>query len=374
MQLTTILRKVFLEDKILEMKFTSARKLTKTIKIGNISIGGNAPVSIQSMTNTDTRNVDATLKQICDLEAAGCEIIRLAVPDREAAQALCTIKKATNIPVVADIHFDHELALIAINGGVDKVRINPGNIGSFENVKKVADAANYKGIPIRIGVNTGSVEKELLAKYGAPTAEAMVESALRHGDILEKAGFYNIVYSLKASSVPMTIAAYRLMSASCDYPLHLGVTEAGTEFFASVKSSIGIGCLLAEGIGDTIRVSVTGDPLVEIKIGREILKSLGLRNDGVDVISCPTCGRCQINIIPIAEEINQRLSGIRKPLKIAIMGCAVNGPGEAKEADIGIAGGKGEALLFKKGKIIRKIPEDSIVSELMDEINKILEV
>ena len=374
MQLTTILRKVFLEDKILEMKFTSARKLTKTIKIGNISIGGNAPVSIQSMTNTDTRNVDATLKQICDLEAAGCEIIRLAVPDREAAQALCTIKKATNIPVVADIHFDHELALIAINGGVDKVRINPGNIGSFENVKKVADAANYKGIPIRIGVNAGSVEKELLAKYGAPTAEAMVESALRHGDILEKAGFYNIVYSLKASSVPMTIAAYRLMSASCDYPLHLGVTEAGIEFFASVKSSIGIGCLLAEGIGDTIRVSVTGDPLVEIKIGREILKSLGLRNDGVDVISCPTCGRCQINIIPIAEEINQRLSGIRKPLKIAIMGCAVNGPGEAKEADIGIAGGKGEALLFKKGKIIRKIPEESIVSELMDEINKILEV
>ena len=374
MQLITILRKVFLEDKILEMKFTSARKLTKTIKIGNISIGGNAPVSIQSMTNTDTRNVDATLKQICDLEAAGCEIIRLAVPDREAAQALCTIKKATNIPVVADIHFDHELALIAINGGVDKVRINPGNIGSFENVKKVADAANYKGIPIRIGVNTGSVEKELLAKYGAPTAEAMVESALRHGDILEKAGFYNIVYSLKASSVPMTIAAYRLMSASCDYPLHLGVTEAGTEFFASVKSSIGIGCLLAEGIGDTIRVSVTGDPLVEIKIGREILKSLGLRNDGVDVISCPTCGRCQINIIPIAEEINKRLAGIRKPLKIAIMGCAVNGPGEAKEADIGIAGGKAEALLFKKGKIIRKIPEESIVSELMDEINKILEV
>lgn len=374
MQLTTILRKVFLEDKILEMEFTSARKLTKTIKIGNISIGGNAPVSIQSMTNTDTRNVDATLKQICDLEAVGCEIIRLAVPDREAAQALCTIKKATNIPVVADIHFDHELALIAINGGVDKVRINPGNIGSFENVKKVADAANYKGIPIRIGVNAGSVEKELLAKYGVPTAEAMVESALRHGDILEKAGFYNIVYSLKASSVPMTIVAYRLMSASCDYPLHLGVTEAGTEFFASVKSSIGIGCLLAEGIGDTIRVSVTGDPLVEIKIGREILKSLGLRNDGVDVISCPTCGRCQINIIPIAEEINQRLSGIRKPLKIAIMGCAVNGPGEAKEADIGIAGGKGEALLFKKGKIIRKIPEDSIVSELMDEINKILEV
>src|SRR5665647_992835 len=373
MQLTTILRKVFLEDKILEMEFTSARKLTKTIKIGNISIGGNAPVSIQSMTNTDTRNVDATLKQICDLEAAGCEIIRLAVPDREAAQALCTIKKATNIPVVADIHFDHELALIAINGGVDKVRINPGNIGSFENVKKVADAANYKGIPIRIGVNAGSVEEELLAKYGAPTAEAMVESALRHGDILEKAGFYNIVYSLKASSVPMTIVAYRLMSASCDYPLHLGVTEAGTEFFASVKSSIGIGCLLAEGIGDTIRVSVTGDPLVEIKIGREILKSLGLRNDGVDVISCPTCGRCQINIIPIAEEINKRLSGIRKPLKIAIMGCAVNGPGEAKEADIGIAGGKGEALLFKKGKIIRKIPEESIVSELMDEINKILE-
>lgn len=374
MQLTTILRKVFLEDKILEMKFTSARKLTKTIKIGNISIGGNAPVSIQSMTNTDTRNVDATLKQIYDLEEAGCEIIRLAVPDREAAQALCTIKKATNIPVVADIHFDHELALIAINGGVDKVRINPGNIGSFENVKKVADAANYKGIPIRIGVNTGSVEKELLAKYGAPTAEAMVESALRHGDILEKAGFYNIVYSLKASSVPMTIAAYRLMSVSCDYPLHLGVTEAGTEFSASVKSSIGIGCLLAEGIGDTIRVSVTGDPLVEIKIGREILKSIGLRNDGVDVISCPTCGRCQINIIPIAEEINKRLSGIRKNLKIAIMGCAVNGPGEAKEADIGIAGGKGEALLFKKGKIIRKIPEESIVSELMDEINKILEV
>ena len=356
------------------MEFTSARKLTKTIKIGNISIGGNAPVSIQSMTNTDTRNVDATLKQICDLEAAGCEIIRLAVPDREAAQALCTIKKATNIPVVADIHFDHELAIIAINGGVDKVRINPGNIGSFENVKKVADAANYKGIPIRIGVNAGSVEKELLTKYGAPTAEAMVESALRHGDILEKAGFYNIVYSLKASSVPMTIAAYRLMSASCGYPLHLGITEAGTEFFASVKSSIGIGCLLAEGIGDTIRVSVTGDPLVEIKIGREILKSLGLRIDGADVISCPTCGRCQINIIPIAEEINQRLSGIRKPLKIAIMGCAVNGPGEAKEADIGIAGGKGEALLFKKGKIIRKIPEESIVSELMDEINKILEV
>jgi len=346
------------------------RKKTRKIRIGDIYIGGDAPVAVQSMTNTDTRDVASTVDQIKRLEEAGCDIVRVAVPYSEAAEALKSIKKSISIPLVADIHFDYRLALASIENGADKIRINPGNIGGTDRVKKVVEAAKARGIPIRIGVNSGSLEKHILAKYGEVTPEAMAESAMGHVRMLEELGFNDIVISLKASNVPVTIESYRLMSATVDYPLHIGVTEAGTLFSGMVKSAAGLGCLLAEGIGDTLRVSLTGDPAEEVRVGIEILKALGLRQKGVELISCPTCGRTGIDLVKIANEVEKRLAGYSKPIKVAVMGCAVNGPGEAREADIGIAGGVGEALLFKKGRIIRKIPQERIVDELLEEIER----
>lgn len=350
---------------------TFKRRKTRKIKVGNIFIGGDAPITVQSMTNTDTRDTVATIKQIKRLEEAGCEIVRVAVPDNEAALAVKEIKKAIKIPLVADIHFDYRLALSCMENGADKIRINPGNIGGEDRVKQVVEMARSRNIPIRIGVNSGSVEKHIIAKYGKATPEGMVESAVNHVRILEKFNFEDIVISIKASSVPMTVAAYRLASDSLDYPLHLGVTEAGTVFKGAIKSSVAMGCLLSEGIGDTIRVSLTGDPVEEVKVGHEILKALKLEEKGVEIVSCPTCGRCNINLVEIAKKVEESLQNCEKNIKIAVMGCAVNGPGEAREADIGIAGGKGEALLFKKGEIVRKIPEDRILEELLEEINMI---
>ena len=346
------------------------RKKTRKIRIGDVYIGGDAPVAVQSMTNTDTRDVSATVDQIKRLEEAGCDIVRVAVPDSEAAEALKRIRKSIRIPLVADIHFDYRLALASIENGADKIRINPGNIGGTEKVRKVVEAAKARGIPIRIGVNSGSLEKHILAKYGAATPQAMADSAMGHVRMLEDLGFHDIVISLKASNVPVTIESYRLMSAMTDYPLHIGVTEAGTLFSGMVKSAAGIGCLLAEGIGDTLRVSLTGDPVEEVRVGIEILKALDLRRTGVELISCPTCGRTRIDLVKIANEVEKRLAGCSKPIKVAVMGCAVNGPGEAREADIGIAGGVGESLLFKKGRIIRKIPQERIVDELLEEIER----
>ncbi|MCK4591272.1 MAG: flavodoxin-dependent (E)-4-hydroxy-3-methylbut-2-enyl-diphosphate synthase [Candidatus Latescibacteria bacterium] len=346
------------------------RELTKKILVANVPIGGGAPVTVQSMTNTDTRDVEATVGQIHRLEQAGCEIVRVAVPDQAAAKVLSQIKRQIAIPLVADIHFDYRLALSALEAGVDKLRINPGNIGSQERVEAVVKAASERKIPIRIGVNSGSLEKELLQKYGWPTAEAMVESALRHVAILEKLGFEEIVISLKSSDVPVTMGAYELISEKVSYPLHVGITEAGTLKAGSIRSAVGIGTLLAQGIGDTIRVSLTSDPLEEVEVGFEILKSLGLRRRGPTVISCPTCGRAQIDLIPLAEEVERRVKSIEKPLKIAVMGCVVNGPGEAKQADFGIAGGKGEGLVFKHGKVIKKVKEPQLVDALLEEIEK----
>jgi (E)-4-hydroxy-3-methylbut-2-enyl-diphosphate synthase len=353
------------------MEDSFQRKKTRKIRVGSLSIGGDAPITVQSMTNTDTRNAAATIEQIKRLEEAGCDIVRVAVPDSEAAEAVKSIRKAIGIPLVADIHFDYRLALACIENGADKIRLNPGNIGDSSRVKKVVDLAKARGIPIRIGVNSGSLEKPILEKYGGVTAEGMVESALGHARLLEELEYEEIAFSLKASSVPMTIEAYRLMSRKTDYPLHIGVTEAGTLFAGTVKSAAGLGCLLAEGIGDTLRVSLTGDPVEEIKVGIELLKALGIRKDGVEFVSCPTCGRCRIDLIQVANEVEQRLAGSKKNIRVAVMGCAVNGPGEAREADIGIAGGDGEALLFKKGKIIRKIPQDRIADELIAEIEKL---
>ena len=344
------------------------RKTTRKITVGNVPMGGDAPVVIQSMTNTDTRDVESTLNQIRTLYNAGCEIIRCAVPDMAAAEAIKEIVKQSPIPVVADIHFDYKLALKCIENGISALRINPGNIGSEERVKKVVEAAKEKNIPIRIGVNSGSLEKEILESYGSPTPEALVESALKHVKILEKLDFYDIVISIKSSNVPMMIEAYRLMSSKCDYPLHLGVTESGTNFKGTIKSSIGIGTLLAEGIGDTIRVSLTSDPVDEIKVAKEILKALGLRKGGLEFISCPTCGRTEIDLIGIAKEVEERLDKINKDIKVAVMGCVVNGPGEAREADIGIAGGKGKGIIFRKGEIIKTCKEEELVKELMKEI------
>ena len=321
------------------------RKLTRKVKVGKVYVGGDAPVTIQSMTNTDTRDVEATLKQIRELYNAGCEIIRCTVPDLEAAEAIKEIVKQSPIPVVADIHFDYRLALKVVENGISAVRINPGNIGSIERVRMVAEACKAKNIPIRIGVNSGSLEKEILERDGKPTAKGLVESALAHVKILEAVDFHDIVISIKSSDVKMMIDAYRLMSEKVDYPLHLGVTESGTPFRGTIKSSIGIGTLLAEGIGDTIRVSLTSDPIEEIKVAKEMLKALGLREGGLEFVSCPTCGRTQIKLIEIANEVERRLEGINKDIKVAVMGCIVNGPGEAREADIGIAGGKGEGII-----------------------------
>ncbi|MBU3104044.1 flavodoxin-dependent (E)-4-hydroxy-3-methylbut-2-enyl-diphosphate synthase [Clostridium gasigenes] len=344
------------------------RKQTRKVKVGNKFLGGDSPVSIQSMTNTDTRDAKKTLDQINELYNAGCEIIRCAVPDMEAAEALKEICGKSPIPVVADIHFDYRLALESIKNGVSAIRINPGNIGSVERVKLVVEAAKEKGLPIRIGVNSGSLERDILARAGKPTAKGLVESALRHVKILEELEFFDIVISIKSSNVKTMIDAYRLMSESCDYPLHLGVTESGTTFRGTIKSSIGIGTLLAEGIGDTIRVSLTSDPIEEIKVAKEMLIALELRESGMQFISCPTCGRTQINLIKIAEEVERRLENCNKNIKVAVMGCIVNGPGEAREADIGIAGGNGEGIIFKKGKLIRKVKEENLVEALLEEI------
>ncbi len=353
------------------MEYKFKRKNTRPIMAGGVKIGGDAPVTVQSMANTDTRDAAATIDQIKRLEDAGCEIIRVAVPDMEAAAAFKTIKKAISIPLVADIHFDYRLALECINNGADKIRINPGNIGGRDRVMKVVGEAKPRGIPIRIGVNSGSVEKHILEKYGGVTAEGMVESALDHARILEECDFFDIAISIKASTVPMTIEAYRLISQKCDYPLHIGVTEAGTLFGGTVKSAAGLGCLLSEGIGDTLRVSLTGDPAEEVKVGLELLKAMGLRRTGVEFVSCPTCGRTRIDLIKVANEVEQRLAGCKKHIRVAVMGCAVNGPGEAREADIGIAGGDGVALIFRKGEIVKKVPQDRIVEELMAEIEKL---
>jgi len=345
-------------------------KQTREVQIGNLKIGGGNPIRIQSMCNTDTRDAVTTIKQILDLENAGCEIIRVAVPDMAAAKAIKDIKKNIHIPLVADIHFDYKLALESIKNGVDKVRINPGNIGSDENVKKVVDACKDKNIPIRIGINTGSLEKEAEVKYGR-TAQAMVESALKHIQILEKLNFHNIVISMKASDIQRTVEAYRLLSEKVDYPLHLGITEAGTLNIGTVKSSVGLGIMLFEGLGDTIRVSLTGDPLEEVRVGWEILKSLKLRNRGVNLISCPTCGRTEIDLIGLANQVEKALLSVNKPITVAVMGCVVNGPGEAKEADIGVAGGHHQGVIFKKGQIICTVPEDQILSQLLSEIEKL---
>lgn len=350
------------------MEALYGRKTTRKIRVGDLHIGGDAPVSVQSMTNTDTRDAAATIAQIGRLVDAGCEIIRVAVPDMEAAEAVKTIRGAVKIPLVADIHYDYRLALECMKNGVDKVRINPGNIGGRERVAQVARMAAERGIPIRIGVNSGSVERNILEKYGGATAEGMVESALAHAELLERYNFDNIVLSIKASSVSRTIEAYRLASAKTDYPLHLGVTESGTVYRGTVKSAVGLGCLLAEGIGDTIRVSLTGDPAEEVRAGIEILRALGLKKGGIELVSCPTCGRCGIDLVGLVDELEEKLRGLDKNIKIAVMGCAVNGPGEAREADLGIAGGKGEALLFKKGEVIKKIPQEQIVEALLEEI------
>lgn len=349
------------------------RKLTKAIDVKNVQIGGGAPVVVQSMTNTDTRDAEATLKQINDLYLAGCQIVRCTVPDKAAADALREICQYSPIPVVADIHFDYRLALAAVEAGINKIRINPGNIGSDDRVKAVAEACRQNKIPIRIGVNSGSVEKEILQKYGSPTPEAMVESAMYHVSLLNRFDFDDICISIKSSSVPTTIQAYRMMSERCDYPLHLGVTEAGTEYMGTIKSAAGIGGLLALGIGDTIRVSLTADPVKEISAAYAILKAVGLNEKGVSVVSCPTCGRTKIDLIGIANEVEKRVAFLDKKIKVAVMGCAVNGPGEAREADVGIAGGDGVGLIFRKGEIIRKVPQEQLVEALMEEISKITE-
>ncbi|MGL6154185.1 MAG: flavodoxin-dependent (E)-4-hydroxy-3-methylbut-2-enyl-diphosphate synthase [Cetobacterium sp.] len=339
-------------------------KITKEVKVGNLILGGENQIIIQSMTNTPTHDVEKTVKQIKNLEAAGCQMVRVTVNSKEAAEAIGLIKKNINIPLVADIHFDYRLALLAMENGIDKLRINPGNIGDEEKIKIVVDMAKKKNIPIRIGVNSGSIEKRILEKYGKPTADAMVESAMYHISLLEKYGFENIVISLKSSNVKMMVEAYRKISNLVNYPLHLGVTEAGTAFQGTVKSSIGIGSLLVDGIGSTIRVSLTEDPVEEIKVAKEILKVLGLIESGVEIISCPTCGRTEIDLIGLAKRVEKEFSSLNGKIKIAVMGCVVNGPGEAKEADYGVAGGKGVGVLFKKGNIVKKVDEKDIIDEL----------
>ena len=341
------------------------------VKVGNIYIGGDAPVSIQSMLNTPAEDIEASVLQAKRLEAAGCEIIRAAVPKRECVPLIYALKEAVNVPVVADIHFDYKIALECVAAGVDKIRINPGNIGSDDRVKAVADACRNAGVPIRIGVNSGSLEKSILEKYGHPTAEALCESALFHASLLEKFDFTDIVLSMKSSTVATTVKAYELAAEKTNYPLHLGVTETGTEYGGIIKSSAGIGSLLLHGIGDTMRVSLTADPVREVIAAKEILRSVGLRNDGVEFVSCPTCGRTKIDLISLANRVQEELADCKKNIKVAVMGCVVNGPGEAKEADIGIAGGDGCALIFKKGEILRKVDEDKIIEELLIEIDKL---
>lgn len=348
--------------------------MSKKIKIGNIFIGGGESVKIQSMCNTKTKDIAATVSQINELENAGCEIIRVSVPDNESAGAIKEIKKKIHIPLVADIHFDYRLAIAAMESGADKIRINPGNIGSEDGVKKVCECAKKLHVPIRVGVNSGSIEKEILKKYSHPTPEGMAESAKKHIDILNKYDFDDIIISLKASSVNMTIDAYRLMHERYpDYPLHLGVTEAGTFLMGAVKSAIGIGALLHDGIGDTIRVSLTDDPVKEVTVAKEILKAVDLKNSGARLVSCPTCARTNIGLIPLAKKVEKYLENVDEPITVAVMGCVVNGPGEAAEADIGIAGGNGEGLIFSKGKILKKVKEEELFDVLKEEIEKLRE-
>lgn len=347
--------------------------MTRQIHIGPVAIGGGAPISVQSMCNTKTTDTEATVAQIKALQAAGCDIVRLAVPDMDAAKNLGNIISQVDVPLVADIHFDYKLALEAINQGISALRLNPGNIGGEEKVRAVVQAAKEKNIPIRIGVNAGSLDKKILAKYGAVTPEALVESAMQHIRILEELDFHDMKISLKAHDVPLTLAAYRLMSETVDYPLHLGITEAGTVNTGIIKSAVGIGALLAEGIGDTFRISLTGDPVVEVKVANEILKSLGLKEYGPTLVACPTCGRTSIDLPAIAAKVEKKLETIKEPIDVAVMGCVVNGPGEARGADVGIAGGNGEGLIFRKGEIIRKVPEEILVEELFKEIDAILE-
>ena len=345
--------------------------MSKKIQVGPVTVGGGAPIAIQSMCNTNTADVNATVGQILALEEAGCEIIRVAVPDMEAAAAIGEIKKAIHIPLVADIHFDYKLALRCAEEGIDKIRINPGNIGSHDRVRAVADACRERGIPIRIGVNGGSLEKDLLAKYGGVTAEALVESAMGHVRLLNDCNFDDICISVKCSRVPVNMAAYQMLHEKTDYPLHLGVTEAGTPSMGIIKSAIGIGGLLCQGIGDTLRVSLTADPVQEIYAAKRILAASGIRQTGPNLISCPTCGRTKYDMIPIAEEVERRLQSCTKPITVAVMGCVVNGPGEAAAADVGIAGGQGEGLVFAKGKTLYKVPQEQLVDALMAEIDKL---
>ncbi len=347
------------------------KKLTRQIHIGSIAVGGGAPCSVQSMCSTDTRDVSATIAQINGLAEVGCEIVRCAVPDLDAAHALAQIKQLSPIPVVADIHFDYKLALQVLEGGIDGLRLNPGNIGEKWKVAEIVASAAERKVPIRIGVNAGSLEKELLQRYGHPSPEAMVESALGHIHILEDLNYREIKISLKASDVMKTVAAYRLFSEQSDYPLHIGVTEAGTLFSGTIKSSVGLGILLADGIGDTMRVSLTGEPKDEVRVAYDILKAVGLRQRGVNFVSCPTCGRCQIDLIRVAEDVEKRLQGVDRQITVAVMGCAVNGPGEAREADVGIAGGKGEGLVFRHGEIVRKVSEDQLADALLEEIARL---
>lgn len=348
------------------------RKITRQIQVGKIKIGGGAPVSVQSMTNTKTADTQSTVAQILKLQDAGCDIVRVAVPDMTAAKNLGNIISAVDVPIIADIHFDYKLALESINQGVAALRLNPGNIGGAAHVREVVTAAKEKNIPIRIGVNAGSLSRKLLQKYGGATADALVESALEHVKILEEENFFDIKISLKAHDVPLTLAAYRLISQKVNYPLHVGITEAGTQNTGVIKSAVGIGALLAEGIGDTIRVSLTGDPVVEVKVANEILKSLGLRDYGATLIACPTCGRTTINLPEIAAQVEKKLSAVKKNITVAVMGCIVNGPGEARTADVGIAGADGEGIVFRKGEIVRKVPESELVSELFIEIDNLL--
>ena len=349
------------------------RTKTRPIKVGNLTIGGNNELIIQSMTTTKTHDVEATVAEILRLEEAGCQIVRVACPDVRAANAISEIKKRINIPLVVDIHFDYKLALIAIEGGADKIRINPGNIGKREKVEAVVKAAKERGIPIRIGVNAGSLEKRIIEKYGYPTADGMVESALHHIKILEDLDFHDIIVSMKASDVHLAIEAYEKAARAFDYPLHLGITESGTLFSGTIKSAAGLGVLLSKNIGNTLRISLSADPVEEVKVARELLKAFGLAANAATLISCPTCGRIEIDLISIANEIEEYIQTVKAPIKIAVLGCAVNGPGEAREADIGIAGARGEGLLFRKGEIIRKVPEAQLVEELKKEIDKLAE-
>ncbi len=349
------------------------RENTRPVQVGNLQIGGSDKVVIQSMTTTKTHDVEATVKEIHRLEEAGCQVVRVACPDERAADAISEIKKQINIPLVVDIHFDYRLALKAIEGGADKIRINPGNIGKRRKVEAVVNAAKEKGVPIRIGVNAGSLEKRILEKYGYPTADGMVESALHHIQILEELDFHDIIVSLKASDVRLAIEAYEKAAENISYPLHLGITESGTQFAGTVKSSAGLGAILSKGIGSTLRISLSADPVEEVKVGRELLKTFGLSDNAATLISCPTCGRIEIDLISIANEVEEYIQSIKAPIKVAVLGCAVNGPGEAREADIGIAGARGEGLLFRHGEIIRKVPEETMVEELKVEVDRIAE-